>query len=127
MFHERFPKHFFALSSTQVTSGHLFFWLFPFLNGDREFVLHKNFALTSPLVRNILRREGFATRFDGVDVVLYTVLQLFAQASLCPAVCRSRFARSGGLKEERSILYISSIKKHVMITMMHAYINIPRR
>ena len=66
-------------------------------------VLHKNSALTNELARNVLRREGFATSFDGIDVVLYTLLQLFAWAALCPAVCRSRFARSGGLKEERSI------------------------
>ena len=103
MFHQRLPKLLFCSVIDPSNIWAFSFWLFPFLNGDREFVLHKNSALPSPLVRNVLRREGFATSFDGIDVVLYTLLQLFARASLCPAVCRSRFARSGGLKEERSI------------------------
>ena len=102
MFHERFPKRFFALSSTQLRPGRLFFWLFPFLNGDGELVLHKNSALTNELVRNVLRRAWFAIRFHGIDVLLYALLQLFGRASYRPTAC-GRFARSGGLKEERSI------------------------
>src|SRR3954471_5227982 len=103
MFHQRFPKLLFFSVVGPSNISTFSFWLFPFLNGDQELVLHKNSALTNELVRNVLRREGFATSFDGIDVVLYTLLQLFARAALCPAVYRRRFSRFEGLKEERSI------------------------
>src|SRR3990170_7022664 len=102
MFHEFFPKHRFCSVVDKSKIWTFLCWLFPFLKGDRELVLHKNSALTNELVRNVLRRAWFAISFDGIDVVLYALLQLFGRASLCPAACR-RFARSGGLKEERSI------------------------
>src|SRR3990170_6502875 len=102
MFHQRFPKLLFCSVVDPSNIWTFSFWLFPFLNGDRELVLHKNSALTNELVRNVLRLAWFAIRFDGIDVVLYALLQLFGRASHCPATCR-RFARSGGLKEERSI------------------------
>ena len=102
MFHESFPKQNFLSVVDKSKIWTWLCWLSPFLKGDRELVLHKNSALTNELARNVLRREGFATSFDGIDVVLYTLLQLFAWAALCPAAYR-RFARSRGLKEERLI------------------------
>src|SRR5215216_4393672 len=102
MFHERFPKPIFCSLVDISKIWTWLCWLFPFLNGDWELVLHKNSALTNELVRNVLRLAWFAIRFDGIDVVLYALLQLFSWASHCLATCR-RFARSGGLKQERSI------------------------
>ena len=80
MFHQRFPKLLFCSVVDPSNIWAFSFWLFPFLNGDRELVLHKNSALTNELARNVLRHEGFAIRFDGIDVVLYALLQLFGRA-----------------------------------------------
>src|SRR6266511_2333513 len=102
MFHERFPKQIFCSVVDPSKIWTLLCWLLPFLRGDRDLVLHKNSALTNELVRNVLRIDWFAISLDGIDVVLDALLQPFCRASHFPAACR-RFARSGGLKEERSI------------------------